>query len=206
MPLDLPWAELEQAASSVGLDFDPVIFEVVDWETMAMLAAYGGFPRRYLAQFGLELSGITREQVSWRWFAEWAGTTCDVLKSEPLWGCGYRQRIYESRYTYYRRIIGHGLDNDARVVSLGGVVVSEAGNSWHVLGRIGELNKVGVDPDHSVAITPQDLASIDIQHRRYTKFGQIDVGIGFERREDIATGVNVRDTRGYLQWTYVWGG
>ena len=47
MPLDLPWAELEQAASSVGLDFDPVIFEVVDWETMAMLAAYGGFPRRY---------------------------------------------------------------------------------------------------------------------------------------------------------------
>jgi stage V sporulation protein R len=57
MRLDLPWSELEQAASSVGLDFDPVIFEVVDWETMAMLAAYGGFPRRY---------------PHWRWGSEYS--------------------------------------------------------------------------------------------------------------------------------------
>ena len=61
------------------------------------------------------------------------------------------------------------------------------------------------DPDHSVAVTPQDMASIDIQHRRYTRFGQFDVGLGFERREDKATGINVRDTRGYLQWSYLWG-
>ena len=91
------------------------------------------------------------------------------------------------------------------MISAGGVIVSEAGNAWHVLARIGELNRIGADPDHSVAVTPQDLASIDIQHRRYTRFGQFDLGLGFERREDIATGINVRDTRGYVQWRYAWG-
>jgi hypothetical protein len=162
----------------------------------------GGFPSRYLAQFGIEGSGITRDQVSWRWFAEAAGTTNDVLKNEPRYDIAYRHPlIYQSGYTYYKRIIGHGLDNDARVISAGVVVVTEAGNSWQVLGRVGDLNRVGSDPQHSVAIDPQELASIDIQHTRSTRFGRFDIGIGFERRELMATGENTRDTRGFIRWT-----
>jgi hypothetical protein len=66
----------------------------------------GGFPSRYLAQFGIEGSGITQGQTSFRWFLEAAGTSCDVVKSEVRYNCGYRQSIYESGYTYYGRIIG----------------------------------------------------------------------------------------------------
>jgi hypothetical protein len=162
----------------------------------------GGFPSRFLAQFGIEGSGITRDQVSWRWFAEVAGTTTNALKSEPDYDGAYRHEgIYQSGYTYYKRIIGHGLDNDARVISAGVVVVTEAGNSWQVLGRVGDLNRVGSDPQHSVAIDPQELASIDIQHTRSTRFGRFDIGIGFERRELMATGENTRDTRGFIRWT-----
>ena len=143
----------------------------------------GGFPSRYLAQFGIEGSGITRDQISYRWFAEVAGTSCDVIKSAVIYDCAYRHGIYESGYTYNKRIIGHGLDNDARVVSAGVVVVTEAGNSWEVLGRFGDLNRVGNDADHSVAVEPQELASVDIQHSRSTRIGRFDIGIGFERRE-----------------------
>jgi len=39
--------ELEEKAASYGLDFFETIFEMVDYEEMCMLAAYGGFPRRY---------------------------------------------------------------------------------------------------------------------------------------------------------------
>lgn len=39
--------DIEARAKAQGLSFDPVIFEVVDWEQMAMLASYMGFPRRY---------------------------------------------------------------------------------------------------------------------------------------------------------------
>lgn len=39
--------DLEQVAADYGLDFFETIFEMVDYEEMSMLAAYGGFPRRY---------------------------------------------------------------------------------------------------------------------------------------------------------------
>ena len=161
----------------------------------------GGFPSRYLAQFGIEGSGITRDQNSYRWFAEVAGTSCDVVKSTVLYNCAYRNGIYRSGYNYNRRIIGHGLDNDARVISAGVVVVSSEGNSWQVLGRFGDLNRVGPDPIHSVAIVPQEMASVDIQHSRDTRIGRLDIGLGFERREIADTGVNTQDARGFIRWT-----
>jgi hypothetical protein len=84
---------------------------------------------------------------------------------------------------------------------VGTVVVSSEGNSWQVLGRFGDVNRVGPDSDHTVATVPQEMASIDIQHSRSTKIGQFDVGVGFEWREIMATGANTRDARGFLQWT-----
>jgi hypothetical protein len=161
----------------------------------------GGFPSRYLGQFGIEGSGISRDQYSFRWFAEVAGTSCDILKSTVGYGCAYRHTIYRSGYTYRGRIIGHGLDNDALVYSGGVVVVSAEGNTWQVLGRFGDLNRVGPELQHSVAQVPTEMASIDIQHTRMTKIGQFDIGLGFERREEMATGANTRDTRGFLRWT-----
>ena len=160
----------------------------------------GGFPSRYLGQFGIEGSGISRDQYSYRWFAEVAGTSCDIVKSTVLYGCAYRQAIYQSGYTYRGRIIGHGLDNDALVFSAGVVVVSAEGNSWQVLGRFGDLNRVGPELQHSVAQVPTEMASIDIQHTRMTKIGQFKLGLGFERREDRVTSANTRDARGFLQW------
>ncbi|MBM80533.1 MAG: SpoVR family protein [Planctomycetaceae bacterium] len=39
--------EMEERAASYGLDFFDTIFEVVDYEELSMMAAYGGFPIRY---------------------------------------------------------------------------------------------------------------------------------------------------------------
>ena len=161
----------------------------------------GGFPSRYLAQFGIEGSGITRGQTSYRWYAEIADTTCDAVKSAKRFNCAYRQAIYASGYTYEGRIIGHGLDNDSRVVSAGLVIVTDAGNSWHVQGRVGDLNRVGDDANHSVAVVPQELTSIDIQHSRASRIGRFDLGIGYERREELATAASSSDVRAYLRWT-----
>ncbi len=165
----------------------------------------GGFPSRYLAQVGVEGSGITRGQASYRWFAEWAATSCDAVKSNVRYNCAYYQAIYQSGYTYYGRIIGHGLDNDARVVSAGIVAVLPEGGAWDVVARAGELNRVGVDPDHSVAPQPQDLLSIDIRYAFPTRLGTFELGAGFERREIKATGAETSDTRGFLQWRHDWG-
>jgi len=53
--------EIEQRARDYGLDFFPTIFEVVDYEEMSMLAAFGGFPLRYPHwRFGAEYGELTK--------------------------------------------------------------------------------------------------------------------------------------------------
>ena len=53
--------EIEAYAREYGLDFFPVIFELVDYDTMNQLAAYGGFPIRYPHwRFGMEYDQLSK--------------------------------------------------------------------------------------------------------------------------------------------------
>lgn len=162
----------------------------------------GGLPSRYLAQVGLEGSGFTRNDGSYRWFMEWAGTSCDILKNKIRYNCAYRQAIYKSGYTYKDRIIGHGLDNDASVYSFGVVLVSPKENLWQLTGRFGNLNKVGSDNYHSVAIDPQYVKSLDVQRNWFTSIGLFKIGFGLESREKVFSGETSTHSRGFISWFY----
>ncbi|GIW47295.1 MAG: stage V sporulation protein R [Deltaproteobacteria bacterium] len=53
--------EIKKHALDYGLDFFEVVFEVVDFEEMNMLASYGGFPIRYPHwRFGMEYEKISK--------------------------------------------------------------------------------------------------------------------------------------------------
>ncbi|MFZ0391158.1 MAG: SpoVR family protein, partial [Calditrichia bacterium] len=53
--------EIEKYARDYGLDFFPTIFEIVDYDTMNQLAAYGGFPVRYPHwRFGMEYDQLAK--------------------------------------------------------------------------------------------------------------------------------------------------
>ncbi|MBW3540160.1 MAG: SpoVR family protein [Planctomycetes bacterium] len=53
--------ELAERAASYGLDFFDTIFEMVDYEEMSMLAAFGGFPQRYPHwRFGAEYDELMK--------------------------------------------------------------------------------------------------------------------------------------------------
>ncbi|MEX0703929.1 MAG: SpoVR family protein [Planctomycetales bacterium] len=53
--------DLERKAREYGLDFFETIFEVVDYEEMSMLAAFGGFPTRYPHwRFGAEYDELMK--------------------------------------------------------------------------------------------------------------------------------------------------
>ncbi len=124
------------------------------------------------------------------------------MKSQVRYNCAYRNRLSTHQVTpTIKRIIGHSLDNDARVVSAGLILVSRDGNLWQAIGRAGDLNRVGADPNHSVAVVPQDLLSLDLQHSRDTSIGRFDIGIGYEQREIVATGDSSSDVRGFVRWT-----
>ncbi len=53
--------QIEGYAKSYGLDYFPVIFEVLDWKQINMVAAYGGFPNRYPHwRFGMEYEQLSK--------------------------------------------------------------------------------------------------------------------------------------------------
>jgi len=53
--------QIEQYAREYGLDFYETIFEILDFEEMNMVAAYGGFPNRYPHwKFGMEYERLNK--------------------------------------------------------------------------------------------------------------------------------------------------
>jgi stage V sporulation protein R len=53
--------EIEEHAQEYGLDLFPVVFELIDYDTMSQLAAYGGFPVRYPHwRFGMEYDQLSK--------------------------------------------------------------------------------------------------------------------------------------------------
>ncbi len=54
---------IEEAARQQGLDFFDTMFELVDFEEMNQIAAYGGFPQRYPHwRFGMEYERLRKQQ------------------------------------------------------------------------------------------------------------------------------------------------
>ncbi|MBP6629649.1 MAG: SpoVR family protein [Kofleriaceae bacterium] len=62
--LDLQ-VDIETRARSQGLDFFPILYEVLDYKTMNEVAAYGGFPTRYPHwRFGMDYEQLSK---SYEW-------------------------------------------------------------------------------------------------------------------------------------------
>jgi hypothetical protein len=161
----------------------------------------GGFPSRYMGMVGIETSGYIRNRWSYRLYAELAGVSCDIVKSEPGYGCAYNHSIYETGYRYLGRVIGHGAESDARIVSTGFVLVSLEDTQWHVLIRTGDLNRGGPNIRNTLTPIPLELSSIDLTHsRQLGKIGWLDIGIGYEWLEDGLTGEKSNDARGFITW------
>ncbi|MEM9402997.1 MAG: capsule assembly Wzi family protein [Pseudomonadota bacterium] len=160
----------------------------------------GGFPSRWLGQFGAEWNGYVLDDYHARIYAEFAGTASQFYESSEFFDYAYEHGIYRTGYRYRDAAIGHALDNDARVVTLGVSVIDRNDADWQVTARMGELNRGGVTQFNTVALEPTDLASIDIVHRREFWFGVVEAAIGTERREVVQTGSRETDARFFLQW------
>lgn len=160
----------------------------------------GGFPSRYLAQMGIDGSGMWGDRWSYRWFGEVAVTSCNFYESDNNFNCAYNHTIYRTGYRYRGRVIGHGADNDARLISAGLILVDADETQWRLLSRVGELNRGGaIDTRNTVTSSPQDVFSLDLSYVRRFNYGVVDMGLGLEHLS--STGVESRnEARVYLQW------
>ena len=161
----------------------------------------GGLPSRYMGQLGAEGTGILGDRWLLRWYIEASSTSCDFASSEELFNCAYNHGIYESGYRYHGRVIGHGADNDARVASLGLMLVDANENSWQGTIRSGELNRGGPpDPANSLTPLPQDIFNVELIHNRIFGFGRLEFGVGYERFGKNSALPSSNAARAFIQW------
>jgi hypothetical protein len=159
----------------------------------------GGLPSRLLGLLGAQVWGGTR-WGSHRLHVEYADTSCNFSRARPLFNCGYRNSLYPQGYTYRGRAIGHALDGDGRMYSIGLQLTRPQGDSWSLLGRKADLNRDDVmgDPAHPVSVTRNALRNLELQYNRHFPRGELGIGLGLD---DYAAPVRTRsDVRGFVQW------
>ncbi len=162
-----------------------------------------GLPSAYLALLGLETWGTRLGGGrSYRIFAEYSETTCSALTdSDPNFRCAYNHSIYRDGYRYRGRPIGHSMDGDGVMFSLGGLWVDASGNTWQVLGRRIEVNRSN-DRRNTVSPVKQDVYTLEVSHTRDFGFSQLTVGLGHEDGEFTASGMDFDETRVFANWIW----
>ena len=163
----------------------------------------GGLPSQYLGLIGLETNGhFRRLGMGFRVHAEYADTRCGgFTESMPALGCAYNHGIYQTGYRYRGRVIGHAAEGDGLMFSLGGLFVSQGGNSWNALARRIVLNR-GSDARNTLVKEETEVMNLELSHKRAFRFGDMDFGIGYDWAEDKMTGLKDNSARGFVQWRW----
>ncbi len=155
----------------------------------------GGLPSKFLALFGAEAWGKSG-WGAWRLRAEYSDTTCSFSRALPDYGCAYRNSIYPQGYTNWGRPIGHAMDNDSQMYSVGGLLTRSSGDSLGVTYRRVRLNRDG--GEHAISAVPLDLDNVELRYSRVLGAGQISAGLGYgdPGNETISTS----RVHGFVTW------
>lgn len=155
----------------------------------------GGLPSKFLGLVGAETwfnSGIG----SMRWHAEYADTACMFTRENPALNCAYRNSLYPQGYTHRGRVMGHSMDNDGRMLSLGLLVVRPDDSSFELIGRRIELNRDG--GPHSISSHPADLDDVEFRYSQALGIGRLSASVGYAGGSESPG--QVSGARGSLMW------
>jgi len=155
----------------------------------------GGLPSKFIGQFGLETWGSTGIG-GWRARFEYADTTCVFLAEEPEYDCAYRNTVYPQGYTYRGRVIGHSMDNDSRMYTLGGILTLTRGDVLSVTLRRVDLNRNG--GPHAISEVPVNVDNVELRYARALGFGRLELGLGYQS-PDTSSSPDA-DISGFARW------
>jgi len=172
------------------------------------LALYGQFigedeagklPAKFLGQVGAE-TWYSTPLGGLRANFEYADTTCNFTRSEPIYDCAYRNPLYPQGYYFRGRPIGHAMDNDGRMYSFGALLVRPGGDALRLLLRKVELNRGGGVPDtvHNISAAPNDIKQVELQYNRPFARGELRLGLGYKDHEIEPE--DGSDVTGFIEW------
>ncbi|MDJ0751163.1 MAG: capsule assembly Wzi family protein [Woeseiaceae bacterium] len=164
----------------------------------------GGAIGSWLRQLGLEAWGEIGG-FSHRTHFEVSDTTCrqgGFGFSGMVPNCAYEHFIYTTGYRYQGRSIAHGADGDSLAYSIGSTLVQSAGNSWSVLLRHMEINRVGTLLDtHTLSLEPYETTDVLVSHSWRTQWGAFNAGVGYMRVRSSSPELHDSDVSAFIRWS-----
>jgi hypothetical protein len=154
----------------------------------------GGLPSKFIGQFGLE-TWLELAAGNLRVSAEYSDTACSFSRAAPDFECAYRNELYPQGYAYRGRPLGHAMDNDSRMYSLGAILVRHDGDSLALSVRRAQLNRDG--GPHALGEVPAEREDVELRYARERAWGKLQVSIGLH---DSDTPGADATPRGFLMW------
>ena len=143
-------------------------------------------PSRWVGTGGIEFWG--NSPFSWlpgtfRLHGEATNTTAEFYKSKKRHDYVYEHAIYTSGYRYRGRVLGHSMDNDGEMYSLGLTLNQPGDTVWNAMLRKVRLNTGGREAN-SVSNGDDTLWNVDLNRQWRTPIGFVSAGIGYDFYDD----------------------
>jgi hypothetical protein len=163
----------------------------------------GGLPSRHFGLAGIETWGAWNTDASWRAYLEIADTTAGLLSDRTFYNTAYNHGIYQSGYRYRDKSLGHGADNDSRIVTLGLLLSDRREHGWQLTGRRAELNR---DDGGRNPFSPRhrQYSALELRHQRPFYAGLITVDVGVHHSRLVAEDSSETDPSLALMWERGW--
>ncbi len=157
----------------------------------------GNAPSHYMHMGGMEASAGRPGGGSYRVRVEYADTKAKLLDY------AYNHGIYTDGYRYRGRTLGHAMDNDGRMVSLGAMLARASGSTWELLARETQINQDDAG-QNGLSVHAQTLTSLELVNR--SSIGQNTVlwGVSAVRGQGETTGGTDTDYPVFAQWRRRW--
>jgi Capsule assembly protein Wzi len=144
-----------------------------------------GGPRigSWLRLLGVEFAGTAFGKWRHRSYFEAADTICregGAGSGGKKFNCAYEHHIYQTGYRYEGRSIGHAMDGDGTMFSVGSTLQADRDRSWHFGARRIYLAQGDTPhPANTLATTPEDVTEISFSHSRALPVGMLHAGAGY---------------------------
>lgn len=160
----------------------------------------GALPSKHFGLAGIETWGAWQNTgASWRAYLEIADTAAGLLRDNALFNTTYNHGIYRSGYRYRDKSLGHGADNDSRIVTLGLLLSDRREHGWLLTGRQAQFNRDdgGLNP---FSPRHRKYSALELRHERPFHHGLITVDVGLHHTRLVAEGTRETDPSLALTW------
>ncbi len=197
LPPDLQaaWEEIEQHAKDFGLDFYPIIYEVLDYRTLYETAALGGFPTRYPHwRFGMEYDQLIKGHV-------WLGSTIYemVINTNPSYAYLLEGNDMVTQKMVMAHVTGHVdfFKNNMWFSHTNRKMLDEMANHGARIRRI--IDRVGYDVVEDFIDVCLSLDNLIDYHAPYIKRAESQTAQPVIEDEDVLLAEGLPVERGYMK-------